>query len=155
MDSIHVISIRDAARDCIFLTVTVLISCALYIQGLGFYSDDWVFLQLLGSAKDRSFSGLLQALYDGDLVIRQRPLQVLQFTALYRLFGLQPFGYHLVNAGLLVLAAMLFYLALRELRLPHLLALSIPLGYALLPHYSTDRFWISVFQATLSMDLYF
>ena len=148
------ISARHALRDCLFLGMVVLLSLALYVGGLGFYSDDWGFLALLAGARDRSLLGLAQALYAGDVVIRQRPLQVIYLAGLYRLFGLQPLGYHLANAAALAAGAVLLYLALRELGQPRLLALAVPLVYALLPHYSTDRFWVAAFQATLSVALY-
>ncbi|MBK9715238.1 MAG: hypothetical protein IPO81_28710 [Kouleothrix sp.] len=148
------ISTRQALRDCLFLGLVVLLSLALYVGGLGFYSDDWGFLMLLATARDQSLSGLAQALYAGDVVIRQRPLQVIYLAGLYRLFGLQPLGYHLSNGAVLAGCAMLLYLAMRELRQPRLLALAVPLVYALLPHYSTDRFWVAAFQATLSVALY-
>lgn len=50
---------------------------------------------------------------------------------------------------------LLFYITLRELGQPRLLTLTVPLVYVLLPHYSTDRFWIAAFQANLSIALYF
>jgi hypothetical protein len=64
----------------------------------------------------------------------------LTFAALDRLFGLNPLGYHIVNAFLLVAVAWLFYLVLRELRLPRLLCVALPLVYSTLPHYATNRF---------------
>ena len=57
-----------------------------------------------------------------------------------------------MTLGVVVL---LFYLCLRELRLPRLAVLTVPLVYGLLPHYSTDRFWIATFTTTVSMALYF
>ncbi len=74
---------------------------------------------------------------------------------MYRLFGVDALGYHLANSAVFVGAVLLFYLALRELRLPRLVVLTVPLVYGLLPHYSTDRFWVAAFQANLSMALYF
>jgi MFS family permease len=61
---------------------------------------------------------------------------------LYSLFQLEPLGYHVVNIAVLAATAVLFYLSLRRLGIPRFLTLTIPLVFALLPHYSTDRFWI-------------
>lgn len=142
-------------QDCLFLSLVVLLSFILYVTDLGFYRDDWGFLRLLVTAGNESFQEYYRALYAGDIVLRQRPVQMLLLSGLYWLFGLQPLGYHLFNSTVLLLSVVLFYLVLRELKQPRLLALSIPLVYALLPHYSTDRFWIAAYQATLSILLYF
>lgn len=143
-----------AIRDLAFLGLVVLLSLVLYVGELGFYSDDWIFLNLLDQAPDQSLAGLSQALYAGDLVIRQRPVQVVLLAGLWRLFGLQPLGYHLANGLVLLADAGLFYGVLRKLQQPRFLALSLPLLYVLLPHYSTGRFWVAAFQAPLSISLY-
>jgi hypothetical protein len=145
---------RHTVRDILFLSLVVLLSLVLYVRRLGFYSDDWAFLMLLNSSPEQSISGLAKALYAGDVVIRQRPSQVLYLAGLYWLFGLEPLGYHLANGAVLLASGVLLYLVLCELEQPRPLALSVPLVYALLPHYSTDRFWVAAFQATLSMVLY-
>ncbi len=49
----------------------------------------------------------------------------------------------------------LFFLVLRELRLPRLLAVAVPAVYVLLPHYSTNRFWFAAFGYALSIALFF
>lgn len=144
----------DALRDCAFLSFILFLSFVLYIGGLGFYSDDWHFLSTLSHAGNASLSDSFQALY-ADENVRQRPMQALHLAWMYQLFGANPFGYHLTNAGVFITAVLLFYLVLRELRLPRLVVLTIPLVFGLLPHYSTDRFWIAAFQANLSIALYF
>jgi hypothetical protein len=146
---------KDAIQDCLFLFLVVLLSSLLYIGGLGFYHDDWNFLKYLNNSRDQSFAGLSQTLYSEDVNIRQRPVQLLYLAGLYWLFGLQPLGYHLVNAAVLLAGIVFYYLVLREFNQPRLLCLTLPMVYSLLPHYSTDRFWVAAFQATLSMTLYF
>ncbi len=142
----------DAVQDCLFLGLVIVASLALYVHSLGFYSDDWAFLGLLHESRDQSFAGLFAAVYTPNMWMR--PVHALYLTALYWLFGLQPFGYHAVNAAVLVSIGTLSYMVLRELGQPRALALAGPLVYALLPNYSTDRFWYAAFQATLSMALY-
>jgi len=129
------------------------LSAALYVTGLGFYSDDWTVVGYAGMSADQTFMGIFRAIY-GDLV-QMRPVQFLYLAGLYKVFGLDPLGYHVVNTLVLAAGAVLFYLVLRELREPRVLALTVPLVYALLPHYSADRFWVAAFQATLSMTLFF
>jgi hypothetical protein len=140
--------------DGLFLGLVVLTSVALYVTRLGFYTDDWVFLQLLRAAPDQSLAGLIRALYAGDIVIRQRPMQMLDLAILYRIFGSHPAGYHWVNAAVLVCVALLLYLSLRELGQPRVIALAVAVLYGLSPNYATDRFWIAAFQAPLSIAFY-
>ena len=84
-----------------------------------------------------------------------RPVQFLYLAALYKAFGTDPLGYHVVNTLVLAAGAVLFYLVLRRLGLSRVLALAVPLVYALLPHYSTNKLWMAAFQIGLSMTLYF
>src|SRR5438445_3623343 len=145
---------KAEAIDGLLLVAAVWLLATRYVFELGFYSDDWSFLATMFLSEDQSPSGLfraLQAAHDNAL----RPVQWLALVGLYELFGLQPTGYHVFNAGMLSLGAVLFYFVMRELRQPRILAVAVPLMYALLPHYSTDRFWISTFQANVSMCLYF
>jgi hypothetical protein len=148
------INTHVAVQDCLFLSLVVLLSLILYVQSLGFYSDDWSFFGYLSTSADQSPIGLFQTLYD-FANIKSRPVQALYLAGLYWLFGLHPLGYHLVNAGVLLSGVVLFYLVLRELNQGRVLTLTGSLVYGLLPHYSTDRFWYAAFVANLSMALYF
>jgi hypothetical protein len=137
----------DASLDCTFLTVVTVLSVVPYIGRLGFSYDDYSVLANMAAARDQSLSGLYEAILP---LTSQRPLQVLTFATLYRVFGLHSLDYHLFNAFLLVAVASLFYLVLRELRLPRLVCVAVPLVYATLPHYATNRFWLDAFQINLS-----
>jgi hypothetical protein len=140
-------AVARAALDCAFLVVVTALSILPYIGGLGFYYDDYSVLGKMYAAADQSLAGVYDAVRPAT---GQRPLQALTFAALYRVFGLDPLGYHLVNAFLLAGVAVLLYLVLRELRLPRLLCVSLPLVYTALPHYATNRFWLNAFQITVS-----
>ena len=146
--------LREKVQDSLLLALLVVLSLILYVQQLGFYMDDCGFIRLLAASEDGSLLGLTRSLYLQDHLVRERPSQALLLAGLYWLFGLHPFGYHLSNAFFLCLIAILFYWVLREFELPRLPALAIPAVYILLPHYSTDRFWVAAFQATLSIVLY-
>jgi hypothetical protein len=137
--------------DCAFLAAVVVISVLPYIGGLGFYYDDYSFLVRMNLSHDQSLLGLYHAVRPPT---GQRPLQALTLAALYRAFGLNPLGYHVFNVLLLVAVSCLLYLVLRELRLPRLLAVAVPLVYSTLPHYATNRFWPATFQITLSTGSY-
>jgi len=136
----------------LFLGGIVLLSLILYLPGLGFYSDDWHFLGALSTSSDRSLVGLYTAIHTDEVAMR--PVQVAYLAALYRMFGLSPLGYHLVNAAVLLCSTVLLYLVARALREWRVIALAVAVVYALLPHYSTARFWIATFTAPLSIALY-
>jgi hypothetical protein len=120
------------------------------VLDLGFYSDDWWFLNILASAKSQSFIGLARTVLEHEN-FTVRPVQGLQLSSLYWLFGMNPLGYHIVNALTIALGITLFHLGLNRLKLQRVIAVGVPLVYALLPHYSTTRFWLSSFGANLSI----
>ena len=72
-----------------------------------------------------------------------------------RIAVISPLGYHLANAAVLLCSTVLLYLVARELQKSRAIALAVAVVYALLPHYSTARFWIAAYQAPLSIALYF
>jgi hypothetical protein len=137
------------------LTLTVVLSVLPYVSHLGFYSDDWSFLALMRNAPDQSISGLMQAQIDSNVNLRMRPLQAGYQASVFSAFGAHPFGYHVVNAAILALATLLFYAVLRELTLPRSIAVAVSTLFAVMPNYSTDRFWFAAFGYTLTLALYF
>ena len=145
--------LRAPYIDTLFLAVVVLLSCAPYVGGLGLYSDDWAFMAVFDQAGGDSFAQLVAAILPVEMATR--PLQAIELSALYGLFGSDPLGYHVFNALVLATAVVLFHLSLRRLGFARVLALLIPLIFGLLPNYSTDRVWIAVFQANAAMALYF
>src|SRR5438046_9037683 len=85
---------RAAVQDCFFLVSVTVLSLVLYVNSLGFYSDDWGFLALLNACPRQSFFGVAGCLWSvPDL--HMRPIQLLCLAGLYRLFGLEPLAYHL------------------------------------------------------------
>ena len=145
---------RRTLTDGLFLGLIMLMSVLPYISWLGFYIDDWPYLRLLETAPDPSLIGRIHALYTGDLVIRQRPAQVVELAILHSLFQRQPAGYHWSNTAVLMANVFLVYAILRHLRQPRVIALAVAVCYGMLPHYSTDRFWVAAFQAPLSILFY-
>jgi hypothetical protein len=144
---------KVAIQDCLFLFGISLLSGLPYIGRLGFYSDDWFVWATFYGAKDQSLCGILRRLLPNGWGVR--PVQRLYQALTYSNFGLHPLPYHLGNTLVLAGAAVLFYVSLRELRLPHFVTLAVSLVYDLLPHYATDRFWIAAHQAVLSQALFF
>lgn len=142
-----------AKIDCLLIIAAAVLPTVFHLPQLGFYSDDWAFLAQLHLARDQSFLGLLRELLYLDNAVR--PIQWIFLTALYKLFGLHPLDYHIFNTMLVALTAISFYLCLRQLHEPPIFVLAVPLLYALLPHYSTDRLWISAMQANVSACFFF
>jgi hypothetical protein len=155
-DSRHLTAQHRGSRplDAIFLSLIVLVSVVPYATRLGFYGDDWAFLGVM-STSDQSFVGLWERQYESITLLRMRPTQILYQAALYALFGLAPLGYHLANMFVFAAMTVLLYMVLRELSFSRPIAVAIPALYALLPSYSTNRFWFAAFGYTLSMACYF
>jgi hypothetical protein len=97
-------------------------------------------LSIFGFSAHESVRSLYFALSSESQML-MRPGQKLPAVLLYRAFGLEPVGYHLVNASPLVANGILFILALRELGLTRPVAVAAATLYWLLPHYSTGRVW--------------
>ncbi len=144
--------ISKALADILFLVTTVVASSILYITRLGFVSDDWAFLSIFKSSANQSLAGLIAAYAQPDLIAR--PMQIVYFSVLYKLFGLTPWGYHLINTLVLVGISVFGYLILKHLKLSRLLSVAIPVTYLLLPIYSTDRLWFAAFIASASVFYY-
>jgi uncharacterized membrane protein len=89
------------------------------------------------------------AFWDRDL--RLRPVQLIWLVFAFKVFGVDATPYHIVVSAVIAMMAVLLYLTLRELRAGRWLALSIALVFGVLPHYSTDRIWISTLQTGLCM----
>jgi hypothetical protein len=136
------------AADCAFLAVISLASSLWYVARLGFYSDDWGLFAAFQLSEDRSLPALVRASF------LDRPAQGVYSVLVYRVFGLAPLGYHLINAAVLACLSVLLYLALRRLQPSRALAFAAALVYVVLPNYSTDRFWFSAFAAPLSIVFY-
>jgi len=147
-------SSRSDSLDYLFLLVIGVLSISYYVSGLGFYSDDWALLASMRLSHDQSLINVFTEVvrgYDREI----RPIQFFELAGLYKLFDLAPLGYHLVNATVIVFASILLYRALRALCISRMFAQSVCVIYLLLPNYSTDRFWIAVSAANISMLLFF
>lgn len=140
-----------AAVDCAFLGVVTVVSVLTYLPDLGFYYDDYSVVKRMWFSEDQSLLGLYDSVRPAT---GQRPLQALTFATLYWFFGTDALGYHIWNASVLVAIAALLYLVLREVRLPRLVCVAVPLLYTTLPHYATNRFWVDAFQINVSIACY-
>lgn len=141
--------------DSLFLALLIVLSVWHYASRLAFYSDDWGFLGLMATAEHQSLWDLVHRQWTLIASLRMRPTQIVYQAVLFRLFEVQPLGYQAANAMVMIAMAVLLYWALRELGLPRTVCIAIPAVFALMPNYSTDRFWFSAFGYTLSMAFAF
>lgn len=141
--------------DGLFLSLVCLLSAVPYVTRLGFYDDDWEFWSSYNACHDNSILGLITCTRADFGVADVRPIWRLYIAAMFRLFRNDPRGPHFLMLIISLLGILLLYLSLEELQLPRLLALTVPLVFALLPHYSSAKFWIASSAANLSLTLYF
>lgn len=142
---------REAMTDALCLALIAAVLAAPFVSKLGFYSDDWLLLAEFQSDLARGEFGL-HSVWKG---FEPRPLQGLYLALLFLGFGLQPFGYHLVNGAVIAAAIPLFYLLLRRLSIERDCAFAAALILIVLPQLSTVRVWYAAFQVPLSMLLAF
>jgi hypothetical protein len=137
--------------DCIFLFGVILSSAQPYLNGLGFYSDDWWFQSTLAQSSGESLTAMFRALLASNSDLPSRPVQAAFLLLEFKAFGRSALPYHLVCLVLLGLVSILLYLLLRQVRSGRLLAFVIALVFGLLPHYSTDRIWIASQQSLICL----
>lgn len=142
---------RVSLCDGLFLVFITLISALPYVFALGFYSDDWAYESSLTEHQFQSAWMMISALISSDPNMRVRPVQAAYLVSGFKAFGLNPLPYHLLGAILLGSTVAALYFVLIEWGMQREMAAAISLIYGLLPHYSTDRFWIASQQATLSV----
>jgi hypothetical protein len=138
----------DATRDGMFIAGVVLLCAAGYVGRLGFYSDDWYHLSACARATGQPFFTQFGQLLEAT---PGRPVQAFLLLGLGRAFGVRPLGYHMVNGVVQAMVVALLYAVVRRLGLHRGMALGFALLFSLLPHYSTDRFWVAALQANWSM----
>jgi len=140
---------RSALADGAAIFGTVMVSALPYLSGLGFYGDDWQYQETLVRFTSQGLGTIIPKMINLDSHFLLRPVQLACLVFGFKAFGQNPTPYHVVISACLGLAACLLYLALRELGIERVLAFAIGMVFGLLPHYSTDRFWISSHQAVL------
>jgi hypothetical protein len=132
---------RPTRIDALCLVLITFLSAAPYVSRLGFYSDDWAILA------DFHFKGVGSSLQ----TFAARPMQGLYLGALYKLFGLDPLGYHIVNTIVIGACVPLIYSLLLRLKIDRRSALATAILFVLLPQLSTVRVWYAAFQIPLSL----
>ena len=131
--------------DAACLALITVLSALPYLSYLGFYSDDSGLLALF-SERGTSFAALAR-----DFV--ERPVQGAYLLLLFKLFGLDPLGYHIVNTLVLAASASLLFLILIRVGLGRAASFATALIFVMLPQLSTVRVWYAAFQISLALLL--
>jgi len=142
---------RPRLADCALLFGLEALSTIPYLFGIGFYSDDWGIRALLAPYSKQGVGKSFHALVNADPALLIRPVQAADFALSFTAFGPHAAAYQVVNLVLLGIMVVLFYLVLVELQTGRKLTFVLALVFGLLPHYSTDRFWVLSQQAALCM----
>jgi hypothetical protein len=101
----------------LFLIVISILSFSNYISGLGFYEDDWYLLAIMNLSPDQSVAGVFTAIASTDNVVR--PVYFFVFAISYKLFGLNPLPYQLLNGMFFSIGFVLLYFIIVALRKAH------------------------------------
>lgn len=116
---------------------------------LGFYHDDWVFLE--NCVRGGSFWGAVGDFAEGGYWTR--PLEILHFPLLYALGGLKPFPYHAVLLALDLAQAALFFTLLKRLLDAPRLALLAAILFILHPSRFATHVWMASSPQALALTL--
>jgi len=141
---------RSTAFDIAAILATIAVSSAAYVLSLGYYADDWPFLEILHKANDQSFAGLYAAMAR-EPMLAVRPGQILWWIVFHALGPADPRLAHFANHALVAAAALLIYAALRRLPGTRASAFHLTLLYVCLPTYAAAKVWMANHQATLSL----
>lgn len=137
-----------SANAWTLLLITCL-SAAPYVTRLGFYSDDWFEISSFHFDSLAGKFGIASVLPG----FSARPLQGLYLALLFRIFGLEPLGYHLVNSAVIAACMPLLYWLLVRLDIDRRTAFAATVILIALPQLSTMRVWYVAFQIPLSLLL--
>lgn len=119
----------------------------------GFYLDDWLMLSQLTFGPQNVWDATI-SLLTKDFRVAIRPLEAPYFSILYFLFGINPLGYHALNAILEVLSAWFLYLALKQFTAREFMPTIAALTFLLYPTHDVTHYWMVASSITLSGLLY-
>ncbi len=120
---------------------------------VGFYLDDWTTLCTLKFGP-QSLPAMMANYFFVDPKVIIRPVEVLQFALLFKLFALKPLGYHIFNGILEIASAWLLYLCLFTYNRDRTLALAAAILLLLLPLHDSTHYWVLASSCTLSLAFY-
>jgi tetratricopeptide (TPR) repeat protein len=139
-------------NSLVFLFILAILVAAVYssVFSAGFIWDDDDYVinnQLL-----RSLAGLRSIWFEPGATPQYYPMVFTLFWTQFQLWGLQPFGYHLVNILLHAANALLLWLCLQRIHVPS--AFWVALLFALHPVQVESVAWITELKNVLSLFFY-
>ena len=138
---------KNPLVDCILLFVLVIVPELPFLGGLHFYSDDWAFAADRVQRLHESGLETFRHMVTEDANFRVRPVLAVFMSFSYKVLAFDPLALHILSAILLGLMIAAVYMVARKWGLSRMWALALAMIFGTLPHYSTDRFWISSQQA--------
>lgn len=134
----------------LLLFFTALFAFGLFAPRLGFYHDDWVFLEI--ASRGRGFWGVVQALARTP-GLWPRPVEIAQYALFYACGGLHPAPYHFLLVALAAVEGMLLFLLWKRLLGGHELALTAACLTILMPNRSVLHVWFASSPAVVAQVL--
>jgi len=142
--------------DFLLLGLLVLLELLLFapfVGKVGFYLDDWTMVSLLhGGPQD--IVGAFANYFFNDPKVIIRPVEVLHFGLLYKIFGTRPLGYHLVNGFFEICVIVLLYFSLKRFTGSRFLAFASTAAFVIYPIRDSTHYWILCSSVSLSLALY-
>lgn len=136
-----------------YLCALELLTFGSVVPKVGFYLDDWNMVSQL-YFHPQQFGAMLSAYFWNDPKIVIRPVEALHYAVMYKLFGLKPLGYHVLNGVMEVGVAWFCYLILHRLTKSRVLSLIAAAIALLYPIHDSTHYWVMASSATLSLLLY-
>ena len=133
----------------LLLFLAELAGFGIWAHRLGFYHDDWVFLEKC--VRGAGFWGAVGDFAEGGYW--SRPLEILHFPLLHALGGLKPFPYHAALLALDLAQASLFFVLLKRLLDAPRLALLAACFFVLHPSRFATHVWMASSPQALALAL--
>jgi hypothetical protein len=133
--------IKPVAVERFIISAIIIIMALFYVPTLGFYSDDWAFIETLSSSSDQSVAGLYAAMTESSN-LAVRPLQVLWYVFWYKMDVLDPTLIHAANNLVFLVAVLTLHAAIRKLPRLRPFSFTIAILYICMPHFTTAKFLV-------------
>ncbi|MBI4677488.1 MAG: hypothetical protein HY748_07895 [Elusimicrobia bacterium] len=140
---------RRPVFPVLVIIAAVALSFGVHAPSLGFYHDDWVFIELASRAG--GFWGAVKAFASAGYL--SRPVEILQFPSFFAVGGTDPLPYHLLMLSLEAAQGVLFFLLLDRLLGSRRLALTAAVLAAAHPSRSALHVWFASSPQTLALAL--
>jgi hypothetical protein len=136
-------------RSCLFIIALEVVSFGTFVGDMGFYSDEWHYLELVSRAN--GYWSAVEAFFrTGNFWAR--PMCAIHFALGY-FWGAHPVPYHIINLGLETLGGILFFVLLDRLLAWRSLALLAACLALIYPNHTATHHWASDAVQLYAIDL--